>query len=44
MGSRLSICFRYCGAFSQKYFMELITFGQSCTSSKIMKVFSGTIF
>ena len=34
----------YCGAFSQKYFMELMTLGQSCTSSKIISVFSGTIF
>ena len=34
----------YCSAFSQKYVMELIALGQSCTWSKIMRVFSGRIF
>ena len=33
----------YCGAFSQKYFMALMTLGQSCTSSKMISVFSGWI-
>ena len=34
----------YSGAFSQKYFRELMTLGQSCISSKMTRVFSGRIF